>query len=150
MIERSAFFVLFAEGGLARLIDTLRHAVHGPVQRFIFPLRAVRSAIFDRCPAPLIDVQLEACGTFGAEAAAIDRTVLVALNIDDLAIFDVHTLSAANRAVRAYALHHLRIFYAWFQVFCPLAGWVRHQAYVGLQDFAKRVWRETPGQFTKE
>src|SRR5205807_2162113 len=64
VVDRLALFVRLLESRLARLVHTLRDAVHRPVERFIFPISAIGRAIFDGRPAILIDHQFKRSRTF--------------------------------------------------------------------------------------
>src|SRR5258708_19029731 len=135
VIDRLSFFVRLAEGRLPGLIDQLSHAVHGPIQRPVFPLGTIWCSIFYGRPAPLIDIQLETCSAFRAETSTTDRAIIVTFNVNYLAILNVHTLPAANSAVGADTLNHSGIVYTRFQFFTPFAERVRHEAYVRLNGF---------------
>src|SRR6266446_5308668 len=149
VIDRLSFFIRLAEGRLAGLKDQLSYAVHGPIQRPVFPLTTIWCSIFYGRPAPLVEVQLETRSTFWAETPTADGAIIVAFNVDHLAILNIHTLPAANSAVGAYALNHPGIMYARFQVFTPFAGRVGHGTHMRLNGFPNSARRKPLGQFAK-
>src|SRR5258708_5936092 len=149
VIDRLSFFIRRAEGRLAGLIDQLRHAVHGPIQRPVFPLSTIWCSIFYGRPAPLIDVQLEAGPAFRAETSTADRAIIVSFNVDHLAILHIHTLPAAYSAVWAYALNHPGIMDARFQVFTPFAERVGYGTHMRLNGFHNIARRKPLGQFAQ-
>src|SRR6266540_3179043 len=79
------------------------------VQVDLLPACAARLAIQRLGAAERIDRQLEARRALGAERAAADWAVGVALDIDNLAALDANKRGAANRAVGADAGHLFRI-----------------------------------------
>ena len=77
----------FLEGLVARLLDELGDAVHGPVERLgLVPLGGARSAIPDLGDAVGIDGQLIGGRPLGAERALVDRAFGIAFDVDDLAV----------------------------------------------------------------
>src|SRR5262249_16808066 len=97
---------VLAEGGVARRLDALGDAVHGPVKGFGFGRVGGRGgAVPDLGDAVGVDRQLEGGGPLGAEGAAADGALWVAFNVDDLVVADADDLAAADGAVRADAGH---------------------------------------------
>src|SRR5699024_8704864 len=88
----------------------VEHAVGDHLERGVevdlLPLGRVRLAVQDAGDPSRIGDELLARRALGAEAAAGDGTVVVALDLDDPTVLDVDVLSAADRAERADALDH--------------------------------------------
>src|SRR5262249_50687709 len=96
------------ESLVARLLDALGDAVHGPVERLaLVPVGGAGRPIPDLGDAVGIDDKLERGRPLGAERPGVDRAVGVALDIDDLAaaLVDADQLAAADGAVGADAGH---------------------------------------------
>ena len=97
---------------LVRLLPALaagvEHAVgdhlHRRVEVEVLPLRPVRTAVPDRRDPGRAGDQRLARAALGAQPAAVDRRVRVALDLDDLLVLHVDVLRAADGAVRADAL----------------------------------------------
>ena len=86
---------------LARVEHPVGDHVHRRVEVELLPLGGVRRAVAHLGQALRPGDQLLARRTLGAQAASRDRAVRVALDLDDLAVFDVHLLRAPDRAERA-------------------------------------------------
>src|SRR5205807_10309630 len=94
------------EGPVARLPDAEGDLLHGPVEGLaLVPLGGAGGAVPDLRDAVGVDRQLVRGGALGAEGAAVDRAVGVALDVDDLAVADADELTAADRTVRADTGH---------------------------------------------
>src|ERR1700756_168484 len=82
-----AFTVFLAhERFLARVFDELRNALERPIQRAIFPTAAERRAIFYGGPAPAVYGEAETSRAFRAKMTAVDRTIGIPLNVEDLSV----------------------------------------------------------------
>ena len=87
------------------LHEAVGHHVDGGLEIEVLPFGRPRRAVEHlELPPRRID-QLLAGRTLGAQSASRDRRVRVTLDLDDPLILDVHPLTAADRAVRADALH---------------------------------------------
>src|SRR4051794_36966057 len=95
------FVVLLFPSVLASAFDALGDHLHGGLERNLLPCFSVRPAIQDVLFTMRSGDELERRRPFRAEAAVRNRRTWIALNIDDLLIFDVHQLSAPHPAVRA-------------------------------------------------
>src|SRR5258708_36337492 len=84
--QRLAVGGLFLEGLVAGLLGQLGDAIHGPIERPIFPVVRIRRAILDRRPAAFVDRELVAGGALWTQIALADGRVRVALDVDDLAV----------------------------------------------------------------
>ena len=71
-LSRIALVGGFAEALVARPFDLLGDAVHGPVERLLFPVVGVGRPVEDVLNAVRVDGQLEAVGALGAERALVD------------------------------------------------------------------------------
>ena len=68
------------------------------------PVVGVGSPVEDLRDAMRVDGELEGVGPLGAERALVDRTVGIALDVDELAALGVDELAAADGAVGTDAL----------------------------------------------
>ena len=103
----AAVFVGILPVLLARLEVALGNHRHSGLAIKLDPLFRLWSAVEDVGHAPGSVDELLARGTLRAQAATRDWRVGVALDLDDLVVFDVHALAAANGAVGAHALNDL-------------------------------------------
>ena len=90
---------------VASFFHPLRDSIHRPIERPLFPLRRIRSAIKHLRDAMRIDGQLKRVGAFGTERAFVDGTFRIAFDVDDPAAFDMNQLAAADRAIWADTGH---------------------------------------------
>src|SRR5262249_41418437 len=103
VVDLRAAGLLLDEVRVARLFHPLGDAAHRPVQRPFLPAVRVRRAVENFLDPMWVDGQLKGVRAFRAGRAFIDRAVVVALDVNDLAALDVHLLAAPDGAVRADA-----------------------------------------------
>src|SRR5439155_3229152 len=87
--------------------------------------------------------------TFGAETPTANRAIIVAFDVNHLAIFDIDTLPAPHSAVWTDALEHLCIVNAWFQVLTSFAYRVRNLSHVRVKSFINRARGKSLGKPAK-
>ena len=104
VVELEALFGGVAEAFLAGFLDASGDAVHGPVERFDFPVIGIRGTVQHMGFAVRIDRKLKDVGAFGAEAAFVDGAFGVAFDVDDFAVFGVDVGAAADGAIGADAV----------------------------------------------
>ena len=102
--QRPAFGVDVLPGLAAGVEHAVGDHLHRRVELEVLPLRPVRTAVPDLRDAGRAGDQRLARAALGAEPAAVDRRVGVALDLDDLLVLHVHVLRAADGAVGADAL----------------------------------------------
>src|SRR5262249_37835403 len=105
-VQRPALVVDVLPGLVAGRDDPIGDHVERDVEVEILPVRAVRPAVTYLGLPQRAGHQALARRPLGAQPAARDRTVRVALDLADLAILDVHLLAAADRTVRADRAGH--------------------------------------------
>src|SRR5699024_10225739 len=97
-------------GVLPEPLAGVEHAVRDHLERGVevdlLPLGRVRLAVQDAGDPARVGDELLARRPLGAEAAAGDGAVVVALDLDDPAVLDVDVLAAADRAGGTHALDH--------------------------------------------
>src|SRR5579864_9136646 len=98
---------------VACLPDPLRDLLHRPLECFRLPVIAVRRTVKYLGQAAGVDRILERGRSLGAERPMINGTIRIALDINNLAIFDIDVEAAANCTVRAHAMHYLCIVNTW-------------------------------------
>src|SRR5262245_16558685 len=103
MIYRRAVLFLLDEIGVAGFFHPFGYASHGPIEWTLFPLVGERRAVENFFDPVRVDGQLKGVRALRAERALIDRAVVIAFNVDDLAALDVDLLTASDGAVRADA-----------------------------------------------
>src|SRR5262249_2121971 len=87
------------EIAIARILSAQGDLFHRPIERALFPVIGIRRPVHYASHAMRIHGQLKRVRAFRAEGSLIDRTVVVALYVDDLAALDVNDLPAADGAV---------------------------------------------------
>src|SRR6266702_2452156 len=105
MIDLASIIQALHKSLIARLFDALRDLLHSPVERFDFPVVAIGCAVEDLRQAAGIDGVLERRGAFGTERAVVDGAIGIALNIDNLAVFNIDVEATAHSAIGADAVY---------------------------------------------
>src|SRR5262245_6806889 len=98
----------FDEIAVASVLHQVCEAVHGPIERTLLPMVAVRRAVHDSAYPMRIRDQLESICALGAERALVNWAIRVALDIDYLAALGVHVLAASDGTVRANTVRFSR------------------------------------------
>jgi hypothetical protein len=89
MIYRRAVLFFLDEIGVASLFHPLGDAPHGPIERALFPPVGEGRAVENLLDPVRVNGQLKGVRAFRAERAFIDRAVVIALNVNDLAAPDI-------------------------------------------------------------
>jgi len=100
---------LLDERLVAGRLHELGDAIHGAIDVPHFPFGRAWCAVQDLRRAIRIDVELEDRRSLRAECALVERTVGIALDVDDLPVDRVYEGGAADGAIRTDARCHLRI-----------------------------------------